>query len=277
MSAEPSKIVHAHVYDPAAPSFFKSKRSDNAILFTVSCTQSHACELFARGECATRKVLGGVCLFGRQTQEGGPTQRARAYRQWVRDAKARHPGVGWLGHPTDKFARIADHIWLPYAHMDAAITGETRFMGDDRCRFIPVADFTPAFVAKLCGARPRAIFDYSEITHYQQKSVPLFVSHLSEALPELLAEAAALSPRIRELTAALTKVGRKAKLSTVIPGIGLFEGWAWDGTRMVSAETARFPPFTKFDATEMSITPGPDAVVTITDDRQVGPDTVLVD
>lgn len=272
MSA-PSRLVHAHVYNPATPSLFiKGKKTDPAEYHTVSCSESARCELFARGQCAARTFMGAGCLYGRASTERGPTQRAKTFYEWVRDHKAEAEKIGSLAAPVERLARIADMIWLPYSFMDVVLTNDQH----SRQKFVPVADFTAALIVRLCAARPMSLFG-GEITDYQRKSVPLFVAHLSETYPDLLREAAPLSPRIQAILPTLTKVGRKAKLHTLRPSIGTFEGWTWDGTHMISADRRTFPPFTKFSATEMRITPAQNAVVTITDDAQVTPETVFED
>ncbi len=267
------KLVHAHVFNPAAPNpIFKPKKSDKAEYHTVACAVSDQCELFARGQCIERQMMGRGCPHGRAGREFGPTQKARNFYEWLQDRRAKAAEIGRLDAPVKRLARVVGAIWLPYSFMDMALTGDAF----GKLEFVPVADFTPALIARLCEARPRALFG-GEITEYQDKSVPLFVAHLSESYPDLLREAAALSPRIQAVLATLTKVGRKAKLHTLRPSVGTFEGWTWDGTYMTSADPQAFPPFTKFGAQEVRILPAGDAVVRITDDQQVTPDTVFLD
>lgn len=259
-------MIHAHIWNPAAPSIFvKAKKSDRAEFHTVTCSSSARCEVFARGECIARQFMGSGCLHGSAHVERGPTQRAGSFYTWLSEKRKAAEGVGTLKMPTDRLARVVNSIWLPYSHMDYVLEG----FGEGKGRFLPVERFTADMIVRLCEARPQAYFG-GEITPYQRTSIPLFIAHLSETFPALLAEAAPNSPRIQAVLSTLTKVGRKAKLVTLLPGtIG---GWTWDGTYMTTSE-----PGGKFEAREVRILPGPDAVVTVPSDAMVSPRTVFVD
>ena len=266
-------LVHAHVFDPLRPSLFgKRCKTDHAEYHTVECSRSADCELFARRQCIARIFMAGPgCDHGRAYREIGPTPKARGYFAWLQERRAAAEPVGYLDAPKDRLARVADTIWLPYAAMSLALDD----LGYQR-PFVPVEEFTADLVVSLCAARPRGTWIPNELIEYQRKSIPLFVAHLSESYPALLAEAAPLSPRIREILARLTRVGRKAKLATLRPNVGTFDGWTWDGTHMIATDRRAFP-FTPFEAAEMRIVPGPDAVVTVTDNGQCTPETVFVD
>jgi hypothetical protein len=282
-TAAPMKLIHAHVYDPNTPNiFFKAKANDRAELHTVSCATSDRCELYARGECAARRLMAG-CVYGRASITPGPTKRSQSCRTWVRERKAETAAVGQIKAPVDKMARVGDYIWLPYAHIDIVLTGEVNLGSSWRGQFILAERFTAPLVATICEGHPRAIFG-GEIINYQREDVPKFVNHLVEVYPDLAREAAPMSPRLQGLMATLTKVGRKARVWTLLPNVGLFRGgasspacWRWDGEALTTEDSKGFPPFSPFDATTMRVVPGKDAVVVVTDDAQVGPDTVLVD
>lgn len=273
MADQAQKLIHAHVFDPTRPGLFvKPKKSDAAEYHTVTCSASDRCELFARKQCAARQFMGWGCMYGNAQREHGPTQRAKTFYTWLSERRKQAEPIGYLDAPPVRLARVGDHVWLPYSHMDIILERERK----SKSPFVPLAEFTPALVVVLANARPEGWFG-GEIRSYQQESVPLFVAHLSESFPDLLREATPLSPRIQAVLATLTKVGRKAKLRTLRPSVGTFEGWTWDGTCMTSADPRTFPPFTKFGALEMRITPAADAVVTITDNAQVTAETVFVD
>lgn len=275
MSAD---LVHAHVYDPMQRDLFhKPKKTEPAEYHTVSCSIPDTCPLRAQGKCIARQFMGGGCQFGRAQVTRGPTYRAKGFRDWMRARREEAAKIGTLNAPPLRAVQIQNAIWLPYPHMNAARSGETR-LADRRSCWVSAEEFTPGFVAALCEARPRTIFNDGEIRAWQQESVPLFVAHLSESFPDLLSEAAAISPQIRAILPTLTKVGRTAKLATVVPNIGTFEdGWRWDGTHMIATDRKAFPPFTKFNATEVRIVPGPDATVKITDNAQCDANTTFVD
>ena len=268
------KVIHAHVFDPTRPSLFvKYKASDHAEYHTVTCAASERCELFAHKQCVARRFMGSGCPHGNAQREVGPTQRAKTFYTWLSERRRLAEPVGCLAVPPIRLARIADHIWLPYANMGDIL----EHARGSKSPFVPQADFTPTLIAALANGRLLDWFG-GEIRTYQRDVVPVFVAHLSESYPELLREAAPLSDRIRQIVATLTKVGRKARLHTLCPNVGTFEGgWRWDGSHMTATERRDFPPFTKFDAQEVRIQPGAGAVVTITDDAQASPETVFED
>lgn len=275
------KLIHAHVFNPMEPNFlFKPKKTEPASYHTVSCTQSHRCELFARGQCVARNPFAGGCMYGRASTVQGPTHRARGFYDWIRTHKEMASKVGHLDAPSGRLAKVGDYIYLPYAHMGAAIKGDGNIgniLQMSQGSFLPFEQFTSDMIGRICSARPQALMG-GTIAAYQAESVPKFVAHLSETYPELLAEAAKTSLHVQRIVASLTKVGRKARLRTLRPNVGTFEGgWKWDGVFMSSDEKASFSAFTKFNAVHMRIIPGDAAVVVVTDNAQVTPETEFID
>ena len=279
MTAPEYKLIHAHVFDPSRSSLFvKHKKSDAAEYHTVVCSSSASCQLFAQGQCAARRFMGGGCPYGHAQVEHGPSQRAKGFYMWINAHKATEKEVGCLAAPPAKLARVGDMMYLPYSFMDMVISGgyEKPNPFSKEKGFVPFSEFTPEFVARMCNGRPQALFG-GEIYAYQRESVPAFVAHLEEEYPELLEAAALLSLRIKALTQTLTKVGRKALLRTLVPNVGTFEGFTWDGVYMVCTDRRAMPPFTKFDAQEMRVLPAENAVVTVTDNAQCSKETVFKD
>jgi len=279
-STTPPKVIHAHVYDPKK-SFFKVPANERAELHKIVCKMSHDCEVFERGQCVARRIFGS-CIYGHGTRSEGFTRRARKYSEWIANARKSIEGIGTLDSATSKMARIGGHVWLPYAQMAIARSGKVSFGMSERDNFVPIVGFTSDLIVRLCSARPRAMMG-GEIKSYQSKSVPLFVSHLSEVFPELLAEAAEKSEHVRGLMGR-SKVGRKALLRTLKPNVGTFARqvktpavWVWDGETMTCSDKGGFSAFTPFDAVRVQVVPADDAVVVITDDEQITDETVLVD
>lgn len=272
------RLIHAHIYNPCIPGLFKSGANERAKCFKITCS-AESCELLDRGQCARRFFLKGACPHGRTTEEEGPTKRAQRFSEWIAARRAATAGIPCLDTPPDKLARVGDHVWLPYPHMDYLLTG--RVFGPNDL-FVPATDFTPAYIAKLCNGRPHSLMG-GEICSYQEKVIPLFVAHLEEAWPDLLAQVLPLSERAAELVGR-PRVGRKALLRTLLPGAGAFArhekdpaAWAWDGEYLTATDAKAFPPFTPFGAVEVRIRPALDAVVTTTEAGQIGPDTVFMD
>lgn len=271
--------IHHHVYNPTEFSLFKTDANAHAKVFTVECSESARCDVFARGECVARSMF-NHCKYGIETKEEGPTKRARTFKSWIAAKKLEGKGIGQLSAPTKKMAKIGDYIWLPYHGIDAVLNGETTLFASSP--MIPISEFTPDLVVRICCGYPRTILGNDVIRGYHQEEVPKFLTHLLEVFPEIAAEALSISEHVRKVLSRLTSVGRKAKLVTVVPNVGTFQRsntgsdvWTWTGTEMVCANGGG--PFIPFNATEVRIKPGINAVVTITDNAQVGPDTVFVD
>lgn len=276
-----STLIYSSVFDPRETGLFRTKANDRATHHTVACNASHRCEVFARRECIALQIFSG-CVHGFSNRENGPTKKARGCGEWVTERrKIKAEGEGRPLRPAvTKLSRVGDHVWIPYAHMDRLLSGKNAWVSNWRDCFIKAEDFTVDLIVKLAEARPRSLMG-DEITHYQREEVPKFVTHLSEVFPDLAREAAERSPRIQTILASITKVGRKALLWTIRPNVGLLKEssssetmWTWDG---MSIFTSTRVPFVPFNPTEVRVVPGPNAVAIITDDAQVGPDTVFVD
>lgn len=273
-----TRLIHSRVYNPLRPSiFYKAGASDHAQHTTIRCAASDRCEAFAAGTCVALLDLSG-CMHGEVQKEVGPTKRAKSVVDWCRQREeVKVEGVP-LRDATTKLARIGDYVWVPYSiYMNSILSGKDGFHW--RHQFVKVEDFTVERILHLVHARPYV--GRYEDTSYQRDVVPSFVTHLFEVFPDLALAAAERSPRIREIFASITKVGRQALLRTIRPNVGLLRArksdgavWAWDGSTM---STTSQVPFTAFNATEVRLTPAPDATAIITDDAQVTPETVFVD
>lgn len=268
------KIVHQHVFDPCAPSLFgKSKATDHAQCFRVACSlpDGQRCALLERGQCAARVLMGPPCVHGRQTQESGPTKRHKGLRAWIAD----RPPIGNLSQPPDRMALVGEYVWLPYDLMSR--TAGVGFVKEGEgmsngVPFIPLEMFTAEAVVKMCSLRPMSMFG-GEIRDYQTKTVPLFLLHLSEEMPDLFAEVAAVYPRAAEVLRAHSNVGRKAVLATLAPNVGTFKGWTWDGEVLRKADETHLgcpgPGFVKY--AEVTLRPVTGMPVVVEWDDQVVP------
>jgi hypothetical protein len=172
-------------------------------------------------------------------------------------------------------AIVGDFVYLPYSFitMNPYVPFSTReglfFKKGDP--LLPKEHLTIENIVKICDFRPQAMMG-GEITSYQKEEIPKFVKHLSEFFPNLYAELVTQIPRMGNIS--LTNIGRKAYLFSLIPNVGEFvdchkSHWCWDGEYLMSGDSkASFMLVDKF--TEIKIKPTEDAVVTITDEKQVG-------
>jgi hypothetical protein len=269
-------VIHAHVYNPADPSLFgKGKKSEPAEYHTVTCSTPERCDLFASGQCILRR-FGPSCPHGRKHVVRGPSGRAKGFDDWISVHRTEANRIGALDRPPDKIARVGDDLYLPYSVLAPVLRGESCDHYLNASPLVGLGLFTADRIAAACDFEPRGIFG-GVIHDYQREAIPRLVAHLSEDYPDLLAAAAPLSARIRAIQATLTKVGRKARLHTLKPNVGTFEGYTWDGVHMRTTTRKTMPPFSPFQPVEMLIVPAADAVVVVTDDAQVTPETAWVD
>lgn len=235
-------IIHANVFDPTAPSLFKSRANDRAECQTIDCA-NESCPLLARGQCHMRGGLfGNTCPYGKARRETGPTKRAAACRSWVREKREQHNGIPFLNAPPNRMDFIGDYVFLPYAHMTmcTAVPFKSRsglFSAGDP--FLPGEFWTLATVLSLLNHRPQAMMG-GEITDYQRKEVPQFLLHLRETDGDMWRQLIAEKPG---LDVVANHVGRKAVLATLNYPIEWTETsdrgsypvhWKWDGETLTT-------------------------------------------
>jgi hypothetical protein len=124
-----------------------------------------------------------------------------------------------------------------------------------------------------------------EITDYQKKVVPLFLSHLKEVLP---ARYKAFKEDYPELVGEISYVGRRALLRTIKPSKvhyksknypNLNETWNWDGKFLIyeGGYVSKVNITKDYDVISLVIQPTEKATIIIEDDDQVQDSTVFVD
>ena len=270
------KLVHFHVYDPKN-SLFKTDANARAKAFFVWCSLEGTCPVRERGQCVHRGLFQS-CVYGTAEQPEGPTRRARSFRDWIeKQEKRAGANPPSLSMATGVMAVIGDYVWLPYAHMEfERDTPTLKIQMFGGRRFLRTEEFTPAVIQHICEYRPLALFG-GEIRDYQKESVPKFVRHLHEVMPELYAETLAVYPHLGELLGKTTNIGREAVLKTLAPNVGTFTDihkghWVWDGEWLVSTDShMAFGLVDKF--TEIRVKADPTSEVKVTDEAQVLPTT----
>jgi hypothetical protein len=276
------EIIHASIYDPAN-AIFSSRRSDRARCTVVRCGDKDKCGLYARGECAYISLIGWHrCPYGEVFTETGFTRRARKYRVWLNERRERYKDVGRLTSHTTRLAIVGEYVFLPYAHMtmneSIPFLAPGGFLRKDNC-FLPLENFTVETIRSIVGFHPHAVMG-GEIRAYQEKSVPQFLAHLKEEMPDLYAEALKEIPGIKQRSV-LNSVGRKAYLDSLKAGVVIRSGkkhittWKWTGTVLESqdASVLGIPPGLKTKETRAVITPQEGQTVEITSEDQVDEDT----
>lgn len=268
-----NKVIHFHLFRPDN-SLSKQPKNTPAEIQLIICNNSENCQIFERKECACRYGLfRGFCPYGRLSRQTGYTKRAKKYYSWCREKEERYKGVPFLNEPK-KLGIVGEYVFLPYAHMDMlkSLPWNNHFLKRE--------DFTVETIIQLVIFRPQAMMG-GEIKSYQEKIPPQFLKHLSEQMPELFQQVIEKSSEAKKRFQEFSNIGRKAILESIVPDVGRFKDihgglWTWDGQILHSTNShASFMLIKKFK--EVMLIPEPGQIVEITDEGQVGKDTIFID
>jgi hypothetical protein len=255
----------------------------------INCDKHKECSYYKSGTClAVRSPGGGGCHFGRVSTVKGYTSRARKYWDFKNKWKG-HQAYGKLQAAPQKLGVIGDYVVYPYSFAvlkveeDKSVSISDPGFWNERNVFIPREIFDIELIRRICAYRPRAIFG-GVIDSYQKETVPLFLAHLKEVLPELYAEFTAAHPEYGEID----YVGRKAMLKTVAPSRVQYESkqypqfnseWQWTGENLVYKKgyVSDFNITKDYVVASIVLEPGDEAIITITNNDQVTANTVFVD
>lgn len=261
--------IYAWIRDPKN-NLFKGMTKRSA-LFRLFCQNPAGCDLYVKESTCLHCSAMSPCRFGRKVETEGPTRAARSFYTTLE--KWRKENAEYMGRLKDLTAynrvfRTNGYFYLPYSFM----TGTFGYGYPLESKWVAEADMTPELLSKICAARPSAMMG-GEITDYQKKELPKFISDLHVHYPEVFA----LLPEARKDGLALISyVGRKADITTCKEGEYVFADrrWKWDGQHLLG-KTMLFQPV-KGDI-EIKIRPEVGSPVTITDNAQVGPQTKFLD
>lgn len=262
--------ISAWVYDPTH-SLFKDTNG-HAALYKIVCQNPSGCDLFTKNNTCILTSVMTMCKFGRKTIVQGPTKKARGFRSWMSDRKKENAEfIGKLdsNKTYNRISRINGYYYLPYSFMAKMI-----FVGGNPLpsQWVAEDEMTADLLEQICSARPRTMMG-DVIEDYQRKQVPKFLSDLRIFFPEIFA---LLSEENKNRAASVSFVGRTADLLTCMPGEYTFISgrWVWDG-KVLTGASMSFQPV-KGDIT-ITIIPDRGQPVKITDDCQVGPETIFLD
>ncbi|WP_110931057.1 hypothetical protein [Paenibacillus bouchesdurhonensis] len=254
----------------------------------IHCDKHSKCSYYNNNQCLRVRSFGGMgCKFGRNTTHTGYTSRARKYGEFKAQWQG-HECYGKLNYPPRKLGLVNGYVVFPYPHIkiseEEGYEVESPFLFASDGAFIQERYFTVELIRKICLFRPQAVFG-GEITDYQKKIVPLFLSHLKEVMPEKYQEYIQTYPSEEQ---SISYVGRRAKLKTVAPSKVNYESsqypqfneaWNWDGERLIyeSGNLSGFKVIKDYTIETLSIIPGDQSIITITSNDQVTDKTVFVD
>ena len=252
----------------------------------TSCDKHHDCSFYRDGHClALRGFLTTGCKHGSSVTHKGYTSRAQKYHKFKNEWE-NHEKYNALKRPPNKLGIIAGHVYFSYPHVqiDTDLYVKDPSLGGSSATYIPLEDFTVQLVKDICSLKPQAFFG-GTITSYQKETVPLFLTHLKEVLPEVYKRFKEAHP---ELVNDISYVGRKALLQTIKPSKvhyksknypDLNEEWEWDGEYLhyLGGYVSKVNITKDYEVVDMVLKPTEKATIVIEDDAQVQDSTVFVD
>lgn len=258
----------------------------------ISCDRHHDCSYYQNNQCLRVRSFGGAsCKFGSINNHVGYTSRAQKYGAFKRKWQE-HEAYGELSHPPSKLGLIDGYVVFPYPYISLKVEGNKVFLDgpsfgfSEKITFIPVEMFDVELVNRICEYRPEALMG-GTIKTFEKETVPLFLSHLEEVLPELYVM---LKNKYPVYDKEIDYVGRKAYLKTLNPceleySIKGYqyrqfgETWQWDGQFLtwISGYVRDVGIIKDYEVESFVLKPNDGAVVTVTNNEQVNKNTVFKD
>lgn len=258
----------------------------------ISCDHHQACSFYQNNQCLrVRSMSGASCKFGSTSNHTGYTSRAQKYGAFKRKWQE-HEAYGKLSHPPSKLGVIDGYIVFPYPYISLKLEGRKilldgpSFGFGNKITFIPIEIFDADLIHRICEYKPQAIMG-GTITTYEKETVPLFLSHLEEVLPDLYSE---LKRKYPIYDKEIDYVGRKALLKTLNPCEISYsskdyryrefdETWEWDGEFLTrkSGYVRSVNVIKDYEVESFVLKPNDNAVVTVTSNEQVNKNTIFKD
>ena len=255
----------------------------------ISCDRYEQCSYYKNNQCLrVRSFLSPSCKYGNVRNVKGYTSRAAKYYDFKKRWQS-HEKYSKLEYPPQKLGLIGDEIVFPYPYIRITKTETGNIKLDDpgfgsSIAYIGKESFTVELIKRICAFRPRAIMG-GVIADYQNETVPLFLAHLKEVLPDKYNE---LGKENGDLTKEINYVGRKVLLKTVKPSDVYYksssypqfnEKWHWDGEVLtyLSGYTRDFNITKDYTVAEIKIIPSGKSTIIISSNEQVSEETVFID
>ena len=283
-----SKIINVGLY--GGKGLFKGGREKPLEASIIHCDKYDKCSYYKNNQCLNvRAPFSRRCKYGKIERVTGYTSRAKKYYEF-KSKWEKHEQYSKLKYPPEKLGLIDNKVVFPYPHIqieenkDGTLKLESPNIFLDELFFVDYDKFTIDFINELCNFKPQAMMG-GTILKYQQKVIPLFLTHLKEIIPNRFEELRTAYP---ELIKGIDYTGRKALLRTLNPCKLYYENsrypqfdneWYWDGKELIYKEgyISDFDIADNYEISEIKLKPTDKTVIEITDNSQVSENTIFVD
>lgn len=253
----------------------------------IYCDKYDKCSYYENKKCLKIRSLSGGCKFGKKNRIKGYTSRAKKYYDF-KQKYSNDSDYNKLYYPETKLGIIDNFIVFPYSYVciNDDLTLDDPWKNHGKISFIDKDKFDVTFIYNLCTFRPHALMG-GIISDYQNKIVPLFLSHLKEVLPNLYKE---FINTYKEFDKEIDYTGRKALLKTINPSYieninyrypDLNSKWYWDGEFLIYKEgyisTISSSITDNYEIEEFKIKPTDKSTVEITSNNQINKNTIFID
>jgi hypothetical protein len=246
------------------------------------CDRYNQCSFYKQGKCFSAGRWKQNCKFGNKHREIGYTSRAKKYyefrKKWDNDECKNK-----LDEPDNIIGQIGNIFVLNtgylYENEDGGYYIDTHFRQAPLI-YVPKDKFTNDLIKLICDAKPRTIFENSEIKSYQEKIVPRFLYELKTEFKEIYDKFIKEYPEYENRK--INFIGREAYINTLKNGSELLDchknKWRIENNYLVCYEdnTSLHLPFAG-GPTEIRIKITDKMTYRITDNEQVTEKTKFAD
>lgn len=270
-------------YNPST-SLFKTGRNDRERVTVYKCNNCENCNAYKNNKCILMNFLYGIrCPYGYIHSEEGLTKSAKNCGKLIRKYEKEYGDIKYKISSADSVYSVGDYIFVPLPHVTgvASCFDKSLFYSTDTSGFlIERSKFTTDFIVSLFSYRPITWFGNSIIKSYESESLPKFAFQLYKNMREMYNSVLEVFPQIEEYTKKYSFVGKKAKVTTLLPSdVNMCSNiWKWDGKVMSInlKNILMFPSDSKISDEVVYFEPGSEVVVGITNNDSVTDSTVFV-
>ena len=244
------------------------------------CDKYNQCSFYKQEKCFSAGRWKPNCKFGKKRIEMGYTSKAKKYYEF-KDKWKSDKNYNKLEEPENIIGQIGDIFVLNTGHLYENEKGEYYI---DTCFstapliYVPEEKFNINLIKFICDAKPKTIFENSEIKSYQEKTVPRFLYELKTEFKEIYDSFIKEYPEYKNKK--INFIGRKAYINTLKNGSELLDchknKWKIEKDEIVCYNWKTWLPFGG-TGTETRIKMTSDMTYKITDNEQVTEKTKFAD